>query len=49
MADMQFELTWQYADQPDGITLPVGLSVGERITRTYAKVDTGSEFCVFSP
>jgi hypothetical protein len=48
MADLHFEISWLYADSPNGISLPVNLRSGEHATYTLAKVDTGAEFCVFS-
>lgn len=45
----QFEFSEQYVypgDEP-GITLPASLRYGDCIYRTSAKVDTGSEVCLF--
>ena len=46
--DLRFAVTYQYPDRPDGITIPVLLSAGGEIIQVSAKVDTGSECCIFS-
>jgi len=38
----------RYRDNPDGIVLPTTLTFGGAIVRTFACVDTGAAYCVFS-
>jgi hypothetical protein len=45
---LSFDVTFVYPDRADGITIPTVLSFGDRIVNTSAKVDPGSEYCVFS-
>jgi hypothetical protein len=46
--DLSFDVSYLYEESADGITLPVTLSYKDNQVRTYAKVDTGAEFCIFS-
>lgn len=46
--ELSFAVTYQYPDRPDGITLPVLLSVSGQVVQASAKVDTGAECCIFS-
>ncbi len=46
--ELSFSHEYQYREHPDGITLHVTLTFGERSIETVAKVDTGAEFCIFS-
>jgi hypothetical protein len=48
MTELTFDFTWTYSEQADGITIPSILLYGGKIAYTYAKVDTGAEFCIFS-
>jgi hypothetical protein len=48
MTELTFDFTWTYSEQADGITIPSILLYGGQIAYTYAKVDTGAEFCIFS-
>jgi hypothetical protein len=45
---LSFDISYLYEDSDEGISLPVTLSYGCVQARTYAKMDMGSEFCVFS-
>lgn len=45
---LSFDITFIYPDRTDGITIPTALSLGDRIVHTYAKVDPGAEYCIFS-
>jgi len=45
---LSFDISYLYEDSDEGISLPITLSYRNVQVRTYAKVDTGSEFCVFS-
>ena len=45
---LTFEITYLYEDSVDGITIPVTLISGGGIYRAAAKVDSGSEVCLFS-
>jgi hypothetical protein len=45
---LTFDVSYLYEDSNDGITLPVTLTYESNQIRTYAKVDTGAEFCIFS-
>jgi hypothetical protein len=45
---LTFSEEYQYVDDPDGITIPLVLSYGEKSARLLAKVDTGAEVCLFS-
>jgi hypothetical protein len=45
---LSFDVTFIYPDRAEGITIPTVLSFGDRIINTSAKVDPGSEYCVFS-
>jgi hypothetical protein len=46
--ELSFDIVFQYPDQVDGITVPTVLSFGDRTIRTFAKIDPGAEYCVFS-
>ncbi|MFN7931020.1 MAG: hypothetical protein U0Y68_24455 [Blastocatellia bacterium] len=46
--DLSFAVTYQYPDRPDGITIPLLLRAGGTVIQASAKVDTGSECCIFS-
>lgn len=43
-----FDVTYVYEDSSEGISLPVTITYGNNQFRSYAKVDTGAEFCIFS-
>src|SRR5690349_7772123 len=45
---LNFDITYVYPDRPEGITIPTALSWGGKTVQTYAKVDPGSEYCIFS-
>jgi hypothetical protein len=45
---LSFDITYVYPDSTEGITIPTALSLGDKIVHTYAKVDPGSEYCIFS-
>ncbi|HEX9001619.1 MAG TPA: hypothetical protein VGB07_17055 [Blastocatellia bacterium] len=45
---LSFDITFAYPDRADGITIPIALSLGDKIVQTYAKVDPGAEYCIFS-
>jgi len=45
---LSFDITYVYPDSTECITIPTALSLGDKIVHTYAKVDPGSEYCVFS-
>ena len=44
---LAFSLKYNYSRFSQGITLPVAIEVGNRRTRVDARLDTGSQFCVF--
>lgn len=46
--ELSFSHEYQYREHPDGITLYVTLTYGDRSIETVAKVDTGAEFCIFA-
>lgn len=48
MTELTFDFTHTYSDNADGITVPSVLLSGGKVAYTYAKVDTGAEFCIFS-
>lgn len=45
---LSFEAEIYYPDKSEGITISTALISGDNLVRTYAKVDPGSEFCVFT-
>jgi len=45
---LSFDFAYRYPDDDAGITIPVILQYGELSTPTTAKVDCGSELCLFS-
>lgn len=45
---LSFEAEFYYPDKSEGITISTALISGGNLVRTYAKVDPGSEFCVFT-
>jgi hypothetical protein len=45
---MNFDVAYLYEDSTEGISLPITLTYGNNQIRSYAKVDTGAEFCIFS-
>jgi hypothetical protein len=45
---LSFEAEFYYPDKSEGITIPAILIAGDNLVRTYAKVDPGAEFCVFT-
>src|ERR1051326_2831681 len=47
-ANLSFDVTFTYSDKADGISIPTALIFGEKIAYTYAKVDTGAEYCIIS-
>jgi hypothetical protein len=46
--DLSFDVSYLYEESAEGISLPVTLSYKDSQIRSYAKVDTGSEYCIFS-
>jgi len=44
---LSFAETHNYPERRDGITIPVAVITNGLVIPTYAKVDPGSEFCVF--
>jgi len=45
---LTFHRRHDYGHQaPDGITVPVQLTVGQSSVRLHAKLDTGASFCIF--
>lgn len=45
---LTFQQTHDYSSQArDGITIPIELTVGQRVVRLHAKLDTGASFCIF--
>ncbi len=46
--NLSFDVSYLYEESAEGITIPVTLSYKDSQIRTYAKVDTGAEFCIFS-
>lgn len=45
---LSFDLGYHYPDDSTGITIPIILQYGELSTPATAKVDCGSELCLFS-
>lgn len=45
---LSFIETYTYPERRDGITIPVAVIANGLIIPTYAKVDSGSDFCIFS-
>ena len=45
---LSFDILYQYSDKADGISVPTALILGDKAVRTYANVDPGTEFCIFS-
>ena len=48
LIELAFTEEFHYPDDPSGITIPVWLTYGEEDVRVSAKIDTGSEVCLFS-
>lgn len=46
--ELSFNHEFPYREHPDGITLYVTLTYGDRSIETVAKVDTGAEYCIFA-
>jgi hypothetical protein len=44
---LEFETSHRYDGSPEGIGIPITLSVGEQSVDLVAKVDTGAAHCVF--
>jgi hypothetical protein len=44
---LEFAHQFRYLSLKGGIWMPVYLSVGDALVKCEAKIDTGSEFCVF--
>ncbi len=44
---LEFQVWHCYEDVPSGIPLPVVLRAGDRVVQLAAKLDTGSQYCVF--
>jgi len=45
---LSFDILYQYSDKDAGIIIPTGLILGDKAVHTYANVDPGTEFCIFS-
>lgn len=45
--NMEFEKSFEYHTTESGIVIPIGLSLLGVSTRFDAKIDTGSQFCIF--
>jgi hypothetical protein len=45
---LRFDITFPYSDKADGISIPTALNLGDKIVHTYANVDTGAKYCIFS-
>jgi len=45
---LSFDIVYQYSDKDAGISIPTGLILGDKAVHTYAHVDPGTEFCIFS-
>lgn len=45
--NLEFERSFEYNTRESGIVIPVELSVSGVSTRFEAKIDTGSQFCIF--
>ena len=46
-ARLEFSTTHRYVSQEDAITVPITLRAGVRSLEVVAKLDTGSDFCIF--
>src|SRR4051794_33496102 len=44
---LDFSVSYRYNSLADGIEIPVVLWAGDRHERVFAKLDTGSTYCVF--
>lgn len=44
---LEFQELYRYADRPSGIVIRVALRLGNQVVDLEAKLDTGSEYCVF--
>lgn len=45
---LNFDVSYTYDESDEGIAIPVTLSFNGAQIRTYAKIDTGAEYCIFS-
>ena len=45
---LTFDIVYRYGDSHEGIAIPVTLATSNGIYRASAKVDPGSEVCLFS-
>ena len=45
---LRFDILYRYSEKADGISIPTGLILGDKVVHTYANVDPGSEFWIFS-
>ena len=48
VVELAFTEEFRYRDDPSGVTIPVWLTFGKEDIRVFAKIDTGSEVCLFS-
>lgn len=44
---LDFKISYQYESARGGIAIPTFLLVGHKTAECFAKIDTGSEFCLF--
>jgi hypothetical protein len=47
MHQLDFSYRYSFTRTKSGLTIPVSLSRGALIEKTEAKIDTGSEYCLF--
>ena len=45
---LSFDILYKYSDKDAGISIPTGLILGNQAVHTYANVDPGTEYCIFS-
>ncbi len=48
MPRLDFDIAYSYPDGVTGIPVPIIVAHGDNSEKTLAKLDTGSEFCVFT-
>jgi hypothetical protein len=44
---LDFKISYQYQSAKGGVSIPITLTVGSRAVECFAKIDTGSEYCLF--
>jgi predicted aspartyl protease len=44
---LDFKIGYQYQSAKGGVSIPTTLTTGQRTVECFAKIDTGSEYCLF--